>query len=315
MSFILHIVLFQSFSKMKKFLKDLAMTAYWYLKAAMQGDEYAQYALGFMYLYGQGVAQNNIEAKKWLGKAAAQGNKDAKKELAELNGSLEANTINNSPKQEGVVSNSTMNNDTKRGSADGNKPLYESHYYYTGVMSSGGQISAFNPLPAEKVKIYPDHIQFGRNFLYRLNGTYQLNGNVYQKYEAVDAQGNTIPTKFLLRDGKSLREVTQINILGLTTTTTTTTTVSYINEGFPPQTSQSIPSGNYSPTPAESAQPQQQTARRTCGLCNGWGKWKIVYAPQYSTSKADYWCPQCGRYDYIHHHETCASCGGTGYAQ
>lgn len=289
--------------------QDYAEAAKWYRKAAMQGDEYAQYALGFMYFHGQGVAQNNIEAKKWLGKAAAQGNKDAKEELAKLNSSLVSNTTNNTTKSESVVSNSTTNNATQQANTtDGNKPIYESHYYYTGVMSSGGQVSAMNPLPAENVKIYADHIQFGRNFLYRLNGTYRLNGIVYQKYEAVDGQGNNMPNNFLLRDGTSLCEVTLLNILGFTTTT-----VSFINEGFPPQTSQSAASGNYSPSQSTTVQPRQQTARTPCTYCNGWGKvfssFNNVYT--YSTPPEE-WCQICGKYLRPHSHQTCPSCGGKG---
>lgn len=197
-------------------------------------------------------------------------------------------------------------------SSNGNQPLYESHYYYTGVMNSGGQTTqTMNPLPAEHVKIYADRIQFGRNSLYRLNGTYRLNGNVYPKYEAVNAQGNNMPNKFLLRDGKALCEVTQLNILGFTTTT-----ISFINEGFPPQSSQSIQSSpSYRSNNNTQGTSQQQNVRRKCSLCNGWGKWKIVYASQYSGAKQTYWCEQCGKYDYIHHHETCTSCGGTGYVR
>jgi TPR repeat protein len=41
--------------------------------AAEQGDAEAQYNLGLMYLEGQGVKQDNIEAYAWIRTAAAQG--------------------------------------------------------------------------------------------------------------------------------------------------------------------------------------------------------------------------------------------------
>ena len=48
--------------------------AKWIRKAADQGNPVAQWALGDMYLVGQGVPQNDFEAGEWLRKAADQGN-------------------------------------------------------------------------------------------------------------------------------------------------------------------------------------------------------------------------------------------------
>ena len=45
--------------------------------AAEQGNAFAQFQLGKMYLDGMGVAQNEAEAFKWLQKAARQGEKNA----------------------------------------------------------------------------------------------------------------------------------------------------------------------------------------------------------------------------------------------
>ena len=50
---------------------------------AEQGDANAQYNLGFMYYYGQGVNKDKAEAAKWYRKAAAQGDADAKRMLEE----------------------------------------------------------------------------------------------------------------------------------------------------------------------------------------------------------------------------------------
>ena len=42
-------------------------------RAAEQGDASAQTSLGWLYMYGQGVPQNDKEALKWFRLAAAQG--------------------------------------------------------------------------------------------------------------------------------------------------------------------------------------------------------------------------------------------------
>ena len=48
---------------------------------ALQGDDKAQFNLGFMYSNGQGVAQDYVEAVKWYKLAAAQGNASAQLNL------------------------------------------------------------------------------------------------------------------------------------------------------------------------------------------------------------------------------------------
>ena len=47
----------------------------------MQGNAYGQYDLGFCYLTGKGVEQDQREAAKWLRKAAEQGHDDAQYNL------------------------------------------------------------------------------------------------------------------------------------------------------------------------------------------------------------------------------------------
>ncbi len=47
---------------------------------AEQGDANAQFNLGSMYEYGEGVPQDDVQARMWLNLAAAQGN-----ELARIN--------------------------------------------------------------------------------------------------------------------------------------------------------------------------------------------------------------------------------------
>jgi len=54
----------------KGFPRDMAQATAWYRKAAEQGDTGAQGALGVLYSYGQGLAQNYVEAYYWLDLAA-----------------------------------------------------------------------------------------------------------------------------------------------------------------------------------------------------------------------------------------------------
>jgi TPR repeat protein len=49
----------------------------WYRKAAEQGNARAQLGLGYMYLNGRGVIQDNVYAHMWSNIAASNGNKDA----------------------------------------------------------------------------------------------------------------------------------------------------------------------------------------------------------------------------------------------
>jgi len=61
--------------------QDYAQTVFWYLKAAEQGNAYAQNNLGEMYRKGLGVAKDEAQALDWFRKAAAQGDTDAQKAL------------------------------------------------------------------------------------------------------------------------------------------------------------------------------------------------------------------------------------------
>ena len=53
----------------------------WYRKSAVQGDEGAQFYLGYMYRHGKGVPQDNKEAAKWYRKSANQGHPGAQLRL------------------------------------------------------------------------------------------------------------------------------------------------------------------------------------------------------------------------------------------
>ena len=63
---------------------DDSREAYWYHKAAEQGNQLGQYFLGRMYEKGRGVNKDVEEAIRWYRKAAAQGDKDAQSSLEYL---------------------------------------------------------------------------------------------------------------------------------------------------------------------------------------------------------------------------------------
>ena len=54
-------------------LQDFAEAMKWHQLAADQGDVFAQFNLGIMYEYGQGVSQDNVMAHMWYNIGAANG--------------------------------------------------------------------------------------------------------------------------------------------------------------------------------------------------------------------------------------------------
>lgn len=68
--------------------QNYAEAAEWYRKAAEQGNANAQYSLGHMYLFGQGVRQDSREAANWFQKAAERGNSAARKRLKNIRPTL-----------------------------------------------------------------------------------------------------------------------------------------------------------------------------------------------------------------------------------
>jgi TPR repeat protein len=62
--------------------KDLAQAAYWYRKAADQGNPAAQVYLGYLYSAGVGVPQDTAEAIRWYRRAAASDSSVAEVNLA-----------------------------------------------------------------------------------------------------------------------------------------------------------------------------------------------------------------------------------------
>ena len=64
--------------------KDYAGAIEWFNKATNKGHVEAMYRLGFMYEFGQGVAENNIQAAEWYRKAIDKGNYEAMYRLGVL---------------------------------------------------------------------------------------------------------------------------------------------------------------------------------------------------------------------------------------
>jgi hypothetical protein len=64
--------------------RDYAIAVNWYQRAAAQGAAPAQNNLGSMYLSGRGVPQDFAEAAKWFQLAADKGFADAQKNLGDL---------------------------------------------------------------------------------------------------------------------------------------------------------------------------------------------------------------------------------------
>ena len=64
--------------------QDYAEAVSWYRKAANQGDADGQFNLGLMYDLGQGVAQDYAEAVSWYRKAANQGYATAQNNLGTM---------------------------------------------------------------------------------------------------------------------------------------------------------------------------------------------------------------------------------------
>jgi TPR repeat protein len=62
--------------------KDLARAAYWYRKAADQGNPAAQVYLGYLYSAGIGVPQDTAEAIRWYRRAASSNSPQAEVNLA-----------------------------------------------------------------------------------------------------------------------------------------------------------------------------------------------------------------------------------------
>jgi TPR repeat protein len=62
--------------------KDLAQAAYWYRKAADQGNPAAQLYLGYMYTVGMGVPLDKAEGIQWYRRAASSNDSEAKVNLA-----------------------------------------------------------------------------------------------------------------------------------------------------------------------------------------------------------------------------------------
>jgi TPR repeat protein len=64
--------------------RDLTNAFKWYHKAALENHIEAQYLVGYMYQYGDGVPENYTLAMEWFQKAASKGNTGAMMNIAEI---------------------------------------------------------------------------------------------------------------------------------------------------------------------------------------------------------------------------------------
>lgn len=68
--------------------KDFAKGAEWLTKAALQGNAPAQYNLGRMYQWGKGVEKDLQQARFWFQKAIDNGHEKAKEALTKIKSDL-----------------------------------------------------------------------------------------------------------------------------------------------------------------------------------------------------------------------------------
>ena len=73
--------------------KNVAKALEYLPQSAEQGNQYAQYTLGKLYLMGEEVAQDREQAYSWLSESAFQGNEYAQFLLDHFNDSLRPNML------------------------------------------------------------------------------------------------------------------------------------------------------------------------------------------------------------------------------
>lgn len=193
--------------------------------------------------------------------------------------------------------------------ATGPTLIHQGEYYFTGATSTGsGWVKNCPATKSEIVRIYDNFIDFG-GLTYRRQGTQEFNGVTCAKYCAVNPDGRLLTDIYLLRDGRDLMKVTELNIMGFISSVMT-----QIAEGHSPgeHYSPTVPNPSTpSYTPGSNTGAPTRTPRR-CSLCNGTGRWGKEYAAQYSGAKKQR-CTECGDWDYIHTHPRCPSCLGKGF--
>ena len=64
--------------------KDYKLSSEWYKKAALQGHSAAQFSLGLIYYQGRGAARDYEQAKYWLEKSAENGRADARAVITDI---------------------------------------------------------------------------------------------------------------------------------------------------------------------------------------------------------------------------------------
>lgn len=190
------------------------------------------------------------------------------------------------------------------GATSAQKLLHSAVYYDTGTSFDGSQWMQNTPVGSAYFQIYDNYVYFGET-KYVSQGyvnLYGFYGKKYVKEGTGGAQFIVVSNNFDI-----------INCLTLTFWGSTHTTAGVWSKVPPSNQAQSQTNTTNGST--NSTTSQSSTLKKvTCTLCHGTGRHGKEYAPKYSYSKPDTWCPTCQKFDYIHHHEVkCPACAGRGW--
>jgi TPR repeat protein len=126
---------------------DYAQAAFWYRKAAEQGYAPAQYDLGDLYLFGNGVPVDYEQGILWFGKAAEQGDSAAQFKLGEIYWKGEY-----APKNYALAA-SSYRKAAERGNPDGQAVLAELYEDGRGVPQNYSEAYFWMSLAAANVEL------------------------------------------------------------------------------------------------------------------------------------------------------------------
>ncbi|MGN1265920.1 MAG: hypothetical protein ACI4UL_08895 [Muribaculaceae bacterium] len=312
-------------------------------KAAELGYAKAQNNLGVLYKQGVGVEKNLSYAAYWFAKAAEQGDEDAIENLKHIQ-DAPANQVPASCDDEPKPEPETMveaevpapeaapepvqvaqpqpvegTQTQKRATANSQKSqsnnFVRKQYFMTGYCTNGqgGWVTAGQSEPAKDFSLSDNKIlgldgsftYTGQATLFNIPLRVYVNDNNSEMF--ILRYGNELMVA-MTTYGLFLSELQQVGVANRWLSR------NYIN-GWYNAGGTILPSNNSS---SSQSAPRQQKTARTCTLCNGTGKYLIEYSSQYGNPGSEapkYWCDICKKYDYSHYHKTCPSCGGKGVVQ
>lgn len=182
--------------------------------------------------------------------------------------------------------------------------LHSGIYYDSGTSFDGRQWMQNTPIGSAFFKIYEDVVYFDQTKYIRQGNTtiYGFSGRKYVKEGSDGGLFVVINNNFDI-----------IHCLTLTFWGQTTTTAGVWSKVPPSNQSYNQNQNNNTTNRSNNSNPSG-LKKVTCNFCHGTGYHGKEYAPRYSYSKPDTWCPTCGKFDYIHHHKVkCPSCAGRGW--